>query len=337
VHPRMLGIDGARPVQLIEAGGLSAVVSEHNGEPLTTMPKEGLVRALLSHQRVVEGFLSGRAVLPARFGTVLAGTEEVLALLQQSRAQLFEQLESLWDRVEVEVAATWDLQAVLAGIGRDEEVVRVREAMSPEAAQSERLRLGRLVKAKMDQRRDSYREVMVAALKPLAVDVNANALVSDMLVMNVAFLIESGEQAQFDQAVEGLDRRFQDEITFRVIGPLPPYSFSTLEVERVTPEEVQEAAAILQLSEARHEAEVRRAYRRLAAKELRGSRGNADPSRLSRLRESADCMQRYLRARGRAVANGWKGMGDGPLLSVTVRRLCSENIEPASFAGVTAA
>ena len=35
----------------------------------------------------------------------------------------------------------------------------------------------------------------------------------------------------FDAAVQRLDRLFRNEIAFRMVGPLPPYSFSAVDFE----------------------------------------------------------------------------------------------------------
>lgn len=277
-------------------------------------------------------------MLPVKFGTILASVREVPALLTQAHWRLATALADIEDKVEIEVAATWNSERVLEDLSQDAEVVRLREAITRdgEPGREERIHLGQLVKARMDQRRDSYRQRMVDMLKPLAVDVASNALVSDELVMNVAFLMDRSREREFDARVHQLDELFQDEIAFRVIGPLPPYSFSTVEVARLTRGQVEEARSTLRLGDVLSEVEIRRAYRRLAAQEQRaGSSGN-----LAKLRQASEVLLAYWAARDEAQGGQHTGAragpaGDGGLFIVAIKRSQSEEIEPSRFGGAT--
>ena len=44
------------------------------------------------------------------------------------------------------------------------------------------------------------------------------------MILNAAVLIGRSEEAQFDQAIEQLNRGYGDRLDFRCVGPLPPYS-----------------------------------------------------------------------------------------------------------------
>lgn len=273
------GVDGASPVYTVVHQGIGCAVSAYTGEDFEALSKEALVRQLLAHQQVVERVMADRTVLPAKFGTLLKDAQEVRDLLSQGHSRLVDALSSIGEVVEIEVAATWDIQQVLHAISREEAVARAREAVAAKGQPTveQRAALGQLVKASMDQRREGYRERMVGFLSPFAVDVAPNALVSDEMVMNVAFLVARTRQREFEAGVEQLDQLFQNEITFRVIGPLPPYSFSTVEVRRLSGRAVQQARDTLGLGETFSAAEVRRGYRRVAAEAQRGlAQGDAE-------------------------------------------------------------
>jgi hypothetical protein len=212
----------------------------------------------------------------------------------------------------------------------------------------------------MDRRRDSYREWMLDALEPLAVDVAPNALISDELVMNVAFLIERSRQREFDARVHQLDQLFHNEITFRVIGPLPAYSFSSVAVTRLAREHVEDARGILRLGDVLSEVEIRRAYRRLAAEEQRRTSSEFRVSRfasdsapspqsvgarhaspvLASLRQASEVLLSYCRARDEAQRGqpGRRRAGrarhDG-LFVVSIKGSKSEEIGPSRFGGTT--
>jgi hypothetical protein len=314
------GVGDSGPICVITWQGLSCLVSDYPGKELGSLSKEEIIRFLLSHQTVVEHVMREHAVLPMKFGTMLASSDEVHELLSQGRQQFVDTLAWIQDKVEVEVAATWDTERVLREISTEPEIMRARDvaASGPEQSSLEdRIRLGKMVKVSMDRRRDSCRKRMVEFLKPVAVDVQPNALVSDEMVMNVAFLVERANQEEFDSRVRQLNELFHDQINFRIIGPLPPYSFATVEVARLSPEKIREARQLLGLGENTSEAEVREAYRRLAAEnhpDRRPPGNELTKVQFAQLRRAAGLLITYCR--GQAESGG--------SLLINIRRLKNE-------------
>ena len=60
-----------------------------------------------------------------------------------------------------------------------------------------------------------------------------------------------------------LDERFAGALNFRCVGPLPPYSFCTAEVEKIDPQMLDAARSVLELPSAPSFQEVKQAHRRL--------------------------------------------------------------------------
>lgn len=334
-----LGVDGISPVRVVARDGLGCVVSGYKGKEFADLSEQHIIRSLLAHQRVVERVMEYHTVLPVKFGTFFTSSREVQALLLRERASLLRALGSIQDKVEIDVAATWDVGRVLQEISKDEDVVRAREAITAKGQPTlgDRLQLGEMVKGLLDKRREQWQARMVGLLKPLALDVTPNVLVSDELVMNVAFLVERCRQGEFDERVQCLDGLFQNEITFRVIGPLPPYSFSSVEIARITPAQIEEACHTLELGDVTTEVEIRRAYRRLAAKQRRnwGMGDRLDEGHFARLREALELLVRYCRARGEVRGPEGRDVAAGEavdgLFVVAVKGTKSEDIEPSRF------
>lgn len=267
------GLCAASPMYTIAHDGLACLVSEYDGEELGRLTKEELVTNLLAHQRAVEEAMRDHVVLPAKFGTILDDAHDAQQLLSRGHSRFMEVLASIEDKVQVEVAATWDVGQTLQKIGQEAEIVRVRQAVirTEGPTMEERVRLGQLVKVHLDQRRDRYRKLMMSALEPFALAVAPNPLISDELVMNVAFLVDRCRQGEFDGALQELDRLVGAEVNFRVLSPLPPYSFTLMEITRVTQQQMEEARHTLRMTGTISEVAVRQAYRRLAAETLRST------------------------------------------------------------------
>lgn len=259
--------DGSGPVMMVGDGETTAIVGPHTGPALSGLPQRELMRQLAIHQRVIEDVMARGDVLPARFGTVLASEDEARSLLTSWDGILRQTLTRLSGMVEVEVAATWELDQVLPDVAASPEVAAAKaEAMSaPESERmAQQIRVGQVVKEMLDRRRASFTDRLLHEIGPLAWQSQPNAVLTDEIVFNVAFLVERSALGAFDDAVERLDKELEDSLSFRQIGPLPPYSFATMSVTRFDAERLAAGRALLGLSGEISEEAVLAAYRRLA-------------------------------------------------------------------------
>ena len=322
------GLSGSSLVHSIAHEDLSCVVSHYFGREFSSMSKEEVIRCLLAHQTVVEQVMRKYTILPVKFGTVLTTSDEVQELLSRGHSQFIDALDWIKDKVEIEVAATWDKKLVLREIATEPEIILFSKTTMGKGQQTlqEQIQLGRMVKASMDKRRTNYRERMINFLMSVAVDVQPNPLVSDEMVMNVAFLVEKASLEEFDACVKQLDDLFHNQINFRVIEPMPPYTFATVEITRLHPEKIKEARQLLQLGETFTEPQVRKAYRHLAA-ESHPDYGAGDELakvRFFKLHQTSQLLIAYCRGRGES----------GSALLVNIRRLRNEEVPHLSFAEI---
>lgn len=342
----LAGVDGLHLVRVVARGGVGCVVSDYEDDDPAALPREETVRRLLAHQRVVERVMQRTTVLPVRFGTVLGDHAEVEAVLQQGAHRLERALEAIEGKVEIEVAATWELARALERVSGDEAVLALKASWSTgrQPTFEQRVQLGRVVKECLDRMRDSYRARMIEVLRPSVLDAVSNVLVTDDLVMNVAFLVERDRQEEFDARVHQLDALFDHEITFRVIGPLPPYSFCTVELQRLSHDEIRAAARTLRLDAPSSAGAVRRAYRRLAATEQRklhhlGVDPQAIQVQLHRLRRASEVLLRACGVEAGLASEGASAEpprhAPAPLFVVSLAGTRGEEVEPSRYGGAT--
>lgn len=93
--PDVDGVDG-RPLELVRAGDVGAVVSRHDARPT-----EATTETLWAHERAVEAVAETAAVVPARFGTALAGDDAVASMVRRNREHVVALLELVRARVEL--------------------------------------------------------------------------------------------------------------------------------------------------------------------------------------------------------------------------------------------
>jgi len=242
----------------------------------------------------------------------------------QGHSQFVEALAWAQDKVEIEVAATWDTKQILQEISTEPEIFLATKAIASRPEQQtlqEQIGLGRIVKASMDKRRSGYREQMINFLASVAIDVHPNPLVSDEMVMNVAFLVDKSRQEEFDGCVKQLNDLFHNQVNFRIIGPLPPYTFATVEVTRPSPEKIEEARQLLRLGKTFSESQVRKAYRHLAAESHPDYRAGDElelaKAKFVKLHQASEILITCCRGQGESNGN----------LLVNIRRQRDEEIQ----------
>jgi len=291
---------------------LAGVVSNYSRGDFASLSKEDKLRCLMAHQEIIERVMKEYTILPVKFGTLVEGKDEIQRILEQGYSKLTQTLDEIDGLVEIEVAATWDLKKVLEEIGNEEEIVQLRQSMAGKTA-AEMLEMqinaGKLVRESLDRRREGYRSQAMQSLAEVALDTQPNALVADEMVMNVAFLIESEKQEDFDTQVRRVDEGFNDQINFRVIGPLPPYSFSTVKIKRPDPGKVEKARQLLGLGTDVSDKELKEAYRRLAAKSHPDVHLDDDTGdeQFAKVREAFVLLRDYCQGQSESVEENMNG------------------------------
>jgi Gas vesicle synthesis protein GvpL/GvpF/DnaJ domain len=261
-EPGMIGVHGAA-IHTIAHNGIAALVSDSPYADYTNLYKPDLAKMLADHQRVTEKMMSKAPVLlPVKFGTLLY-QQEMQTLLNQFHTDLETALEALVGKVEIELVVTWQLERIFAEIAQDPTIAQLRAVVvnqSPAEMQQQQIRVGQLVKASLDMRRETYQRQILEHLRGVADDVEINPIFNDQVVANLAFLLPARKQAEFDRLVEGLDTQLDSQLNFKIVGPLPAYSFSTLAVLKIDPKEITWAQKILNLGDSATAEEIRAAY-----------------------------------------------------------------------------
>ena len=260
------GLSG-RQVSAIRHRDIAVLVNRAPIRAYRSMKKEEVIPYLFAHQAIIEKVLEERTVVPVKFGTTARDEEEVRGILEQGYPQLRAALAAMEGKIELDlVVQLKDLNSVFRQIGEEPEIRRQKAAIAgrpPQETTEERMRIGQTVKARLDQMREERAADIVEVLKPLTRDICPHALLDDRMILNTAFLVDRAREGMVSETLERLNGRYDDRIDFRCVGPLPPYSFATVEVKTFQFEEIDRARWLLGLREDAGLAEIRDAYRRL--------------------------------------------------------------------------
>lgn len=229
--PRIKGVRGAR-VELLPGEEVAALVSDIGNNAVRLGREEVLV-----HSRVLERAFAKGTVLPMRFGIVMSGPEEIRSrLLEEHAGDLREQLTELGGKVEVRIRASYDEDALLREVVReDPEIAALRAQMrgrSDDATYYDRIRLGELVAAAVERRRERDAQAIVEALRVVALAVEPGRTEHERVAVHASFLVERSRLAEFDEVLEAVAAGFAGRLRFKYTGPLPAHSFVEL-AERV--------------------------------------------------------------------------------------------------------
>jgi len=254
-------------IHTVPYDGIAAVVGPSDVDDYQGLAREDLVKVLLEHQRVVEEVMAAYPVLPARFGTVLADEARVIDLLTRGHDLFAAALERLAACVQMEVVVQWDLEKVFAELGGDERIAQVRAAAAAApAADAEALRivLGQTVQTLLEERRAALKDRLLPRLREVGREVHVNPGMDDTMILNLALLVDAEGRARLDALLPELDAELEGSLDFRCVGPLPPYTFATLDVEAPRFADTERARALLGLPMEVTAAQVKAAFRRLA-------------------------------------------------------------------------
>lgn len=208
---------------------LAAVVSDFPGASWGHRLQDVSRENVLAHQRVIEELMKEFTVLPLRFGTIASSVEAIQEkLLRRRFEELSALLSELEGKVELGLKAFWRGDIVQEIAAENPKIRRFRDSLKGLPFSQFRVgqaRLGEMVAAAMKSKREEDAEKILTALRPLAERVQENRIMADMMILNVAFLVDKDREGEFDEMVEKLDQEMGERVLFNYLGPTPPYNF----------------------------------------------------------------------------------------------------------------
>lgn len=335
--PQSAGIDDVEDeVFTIGHCGLSAVVSRTTRSNYQGMDRQDAVQYLLSHQRVLEEMMSYLPILPVKFGTVLPDVSRVERLLEQGEAVFRATFEELAGRVQMEIVVLWDLPDVFQQIAQEDAIVKMKAQVAGRSEREtvkDRIVLGQLVQMSLEQRRKTVQQPIIQSLAAIVSDIVINGLMDDSMVLNVAVLLDERKRAELDDLLDWLDGQFGGKYTFRRVGPLPPYSFATVEVTVPCFEQIDAARRCLCLGELCREHEIQKAYHRLASEvHPDHNRDNPDAeTQMGILTNAYKLLSRYAQSQHlgtsqSVVSGGWVDFREEVVVNALMLRVSRQTV-----------
>jgi len=210
--------------------GLAAVVSD------SSITKYSISREnMMAHERVIEAVMKDHTVLPVVFSTIATSPEDVRELLRARYAEFKNMLKEIEGKVELGVRALWKnkdmiFQEILEENG---DIKRLKESIAakpPDHTYAGRVRIGEMVKAALESKREKEEKEIIKMLKEISVQYRTHKVYGDSMIMNAAFLVDKAREEEFDRRMDELTTKHEHRIVFKYVGPAPPYNFVNIVV-----------------------------------------------------------------------------------------------------------
>lgn len=277
-YPKGLRIVGFRDI--------AAVVADAEIVDLKALSREALAHFLLAHQQMIETIMGNDVtIIPMRLGTFAANEGEACAVLEKGYETIMKVFENIDGKVEDDVVAVWtDPGVILQAIAQEPDIAAMRQdllAKKEGITVDDQVRMGFLVKKRFDEKKKQYAREIVDVLKDVSQGQREHDCLDDSMIVNEAFLVNRCGTAGFMERLEGLGKRFDALINFRCVGPLPAYSFATLEVKKINCNEIVWAKNRLGIGDFATGDDIKTAYRNQAVichpdRHADGPGGNGD-------------------------------------------------------------
>lgn len=216
---------------------IAAIISDSEVVDYTHLRKDILAKQLVKHQMIIEGIMPQYAIIPMRLGTFAIDEAEVKDILSKGYGLIKEIIPKINDKIEIDLVATWsDFTATIKDAGEVKEIKEFKEELlrSPKGITvDDQMKIGFMLKKALDEKREKYALKIQDALKTIGINYKQHELMDDKMVANIALLVDKNREKEFYAKVEELNIEFKELLNFRCVGPLPAYSFFTIEIKKM--------------------------------------------------------------------------------------------------------
>jgi Gas vesicle synthesis protein GvpL/GvpF len=215
-------------VRLLRHQDLAALVSDvdvHQQEQL------GRPEDLMAHEGLLDSCSADVPVLPLRFGSIVTDDDAVTnELLGEHYDEFLDALDELEGRAEYVVKGRYVEDVILREVlAENDEAAQLSERIrdtGEDATRDVRIRLGEIVGGAIAGKRERDTALVTDAMKGHAAATVVREPTHELDAVYAAFLVETGEAAEVEKAVEKLAHDWDGRVELRLLGPLAAYDFA---------------------------------------------------------------------------------------------------------------
>ncbi|HEY2655666.1 MAG TPA: GvpL/GvpF family gas vesicle protein [Solirubrobacteraceae bacterium] len=226
LEPGTTGVgDPPGEIRVVRNGDLAALVSDVDLDKPLGRPDD-----LYAHEDLLDSTAGGVAVLPLRFGAVVASDEAVAEeLLGAHHDEFASALEQLEGHAEYVVKGRYVEDAVLREVlDEDPRAGELRDQLKgadEDATRELRMQLGELVSNAIEAKREQDTQALGDAVGDHVAASAVRSPTHELDAVHVAFLVDLDSADALEQAVDQLASDWDGRIELELIGPMAAYDF----------------------------------------------------------------------------------------------------------------
>ncbi len=264
----LFGIDN-RDILLVPYRDIAAAVSNTHLINFDKFDKKELTPLIAAHDQVNTILMKQHDVIPMRFGMIAENKEEIRHILAKAYIQFKAALERIAGKAEFVVQVFWNEKNIFEKILQEnaeiQKLKKKAESKGKILGFSSKMKLGRTIFEALELRRKQYIADILMNLATSFPDFSPGKLLEKEMIMNLSFLISKTEELTLEFQLNKLAEKYKDELKFKYIGPMAPYSFAVINLSLGNFDLVNNARKTLGLGESAAFLEIRDAYHKLAA------------------------------------------------------------------------
>ncbi len=274
----VLGINN-RGIIFIPYRDIAAVVSNIHLIDFDELDKKELAQFIAAHDQVNVGLMRRHDVIPMRFGMIAENAEEIRNILAKAYIQFKAALERISGKAEFIVQVFWNEKNILEKIVREnaeiQKLKKKAESKGRILGFSSKMKLGKLVFEAIESYRKKYVKDILDDLVNYFPNFTSGKLLDlaktgvdeagKEMIMNYSFLVGKAEESALEFQLNKLAEIYKNELRFKYIGPMAPYSFAVINLGVGNFDLVDTARRTFGLGELATFQELKDAYYKLAA------------------------------------------------------------------------
>jgi len=217
---------------------------------LNGLDKTEIFHRLLSHQKTLEIIMQHQSVIPIKFGTVVNCLEEIQVILQRNLDLFRRILKEMKGKIEFSLSISWDEKAQLKKICQeDKDISEIKTEVINKGGLDALAKFGKALENKLRERKTQITAGILKELNHLIIARIDHKIPEEKIIANISFLIPQDREEKFLECIGHVDEKFGGEIDFKCISPLPPHSFCTVHIQKLSSQKLSEAFEFFKIRE----------------------------------------------------------------------------------------
>jgi len=263
----LFGLHHSDPT-LVPYKDIAAVVSNTPIIHFDRFDEKELSQFIAIHDQVNVSLMKNFTVIPMRFGIVAESTEEISHILAKAYVQFKAALERVIGNAEFIVQVFLNEGNVLQKLMREnteiQQCKKEVESKSKILGFPSKIKLGKAIFEAMESYKKECSKNVLGDLADHFPNYSAGKLLDKELLLNYSFLIGVKEESALAFQLNTLADTYKDELRFKYIGPMVPYSFAAINLRMGNFDVVDEARKIFGFGESVAYSEIKNTYYKLA-------------------------------------------------------------------------